>query len=723
MTAQDSVFDGDHADPRGPTFASLCVMMILVPVVGIVVVAGGEQARHVVAAADGPTIDPSHALDLCDRTQAGTGLLTQVTPRCAAAVADPANPWLTLDLARTLVKLGRLEQARKIMAESVAGGAVPSDALRAGIIFADETANADVAAVLIAQLQARVATQTDDPIDTSGPGQVRALRHSGGAVGTPATVSTAIPSAQQAYVDALAGLGAVGRMQDAVASKAGTVAPSTPPRLAEADVTSNSRRSTQAAEPVGLEPVQVFSEGRSNLMPQPAASRPVLTFVNETITQPAVSQGSQQTTAASANSANPTLTNPFRHNPDNGTRTADSTLSINPPDPVLAAIDHEMAELRDRTAPNVQGGFEYRNHSGDSGLSLLNEYSIPLRTTVSLNAGGQLRLEATPTRLTSGSIDSSTASNFGRFGSSALSLNSSGGAVSFGGVAPGNQQAEGLGLDLGYNLNSLKADVGSTPLGFRTTNVIGGVEWAPQLTDHVRLRLTGERRAVDETLLSYAGASDPRTGQTWGGVTRTGGRVQLEADAGKLNVYAAAGGSVLQGVHVQSNTVLNLQAGGFLPIWHTPEQELRTGLNLNYSQFERNLGNFTLGQGGYFSPQSYISAIVPLTYRQKVDKDFSYEVGVGVGVQSYRESGSDYFPIDPKLQALWAAKVADIPGLSATYPANNLTGLAGSATATMDYSITPSITLSARLEYQHVGNYHEAIGLLLGKYVFNGADQ
>jgi len=39
-------------------------------------------------------------------------------------------------------------------------------------------------------------------------------------------------------------------------------------------------------------------------------------------------------------------------------------------------------------------------------------------------------------------------------------------------------------------------DAGTTPLGFRTTNVVGGVEVAPLLTDSLRLRVTAERRAV-----------------------------------------------------------------------------------------------------------------------------------------------------------------------------------------------------------------------------------
>lgn len=421
----------------------------------------------------------------------------------------------------------------------------------------------------------------------------------------------------------------------------------------------------------------------------------------------------------------PVLINPFRRTVGAAVQTTDATVAINPrsPDPVLASIDREMAELRDLTAPTGQAGFEFRTRSGDAGLSRLNQYAIPMQATFSPYGVGRVKLEMTPTILNAGRLDGSSVTNYARFGSAGLALQGAGSSVSYVSAAPDSQQATGLALNLGYELNGFKTDIGSTPLGFRTTNVLGGIEWAPQISDRVRLRLIGERRAVTDTLLSYAGTSDPRTGQIWGGVTRTGARAQLEASVDKLDMYVAAGGAILQGTNVQNNTMFNVQAGAFVPIWRTADQELRVGLNLTYFQYAKNLEFFTLGHGGYFSPQSYMSAIIPINYRGKINEDFSYEANVGLGVQTYRTSAADYYPSDPALQAAWATTTAGIPGLSATYSATSRTGLAGNARMSLDYNITPNLRLSARLAYQQVGDYREASSLIFAKYTFNGADQ
>ncbi|CAH2602385.1 Cellulose synthase operon protein C [Rhodovastum atsumiense] len=415
--------------------------------------------------------------------------------------------------------------------------------------------------------------------------------------------------------------------------------------------------------------------------------------------------------------------NPFRRGGEPAMRTADTTLTILPrdTDPLLRDIDRDIATLRNEVAPWVQGGLDIRGRSGDSGTSRLTQYTTPLQANFSPGGTGRLRIDITPTILDAGRLDGNNPWAYSSFGSTGLALQGSGTSVTYGGPTVPSQQASGVGLGLAYLLNSLKVDVGSSPLGFPTTNVLGGIEWAPQLTEKLRLRLTGERRAIEDSLLSYAGTRDPVTGQTWGGVTRTGGRAQLELSAGPMELHAGVGGAMLRGRHVQDNSMVTVQAGGSLPLWKTPTQELRGGLELTYFQYAKNLSGYTLGQGGYFSPQSYVSAIMPITYREQVNDWLSWEVGVGAGVQSYRSSSSDYFPLDPALQGAWAAKAATMTGMTAQLPASSKTGFAGSARAAVDYAVSPSLTLSGRFGYQQVGNFREATGMLVAKYVFNGA--
>ena len=63
------------------------------------------------------------------------------------------------------------------------------------------------------------------------------------------------------------------------------------------------------------------------------------------------------------------------------------------------------------------------------------------------------------------------------------------------------------GLGVGYQRGELvSADIGTSPLGFLTTNLVGGIEVAPKLADDSAAAAAAERRMVTDSLLSYGGA-------------------------------------------------------------------------------------------------------------------------------------------------------------------------------------------------------------------------
>ena len=232
------------------------------------------------------------------------------------------------------------------------------------------------------------------------------------------------------------------------------------------------------------------------------------------------------------------------------------------PDPETEEIDRNIAALRDAVAPSAQAGFGYRSRSGSSGLDALDAATLPMEATYSPGGYGQVKLTVTPTLLSSGSIGGGV-TNQQRFGTQALGLSTNGatGVTTLAGASAGDQNAQGVGLDAAYSMQNFKLDVGSSPFGFREQNVVGGAEWAPQLSDHVRLRLLAERRAVPDSILAFAGTVDPRTGQTWGGVVQDHARATLEFSAGKADFYALGGWATFTGTHVQNNSEFEAGAG------------------------------------------------------------------------------------------------------------------------------------------------------------------
>ena len=383
-------------------------------------------------------------------------------------------------------------------------------------------------------------------------------------------------------------------------------------------------------------------------------------------------------------------------------------------DPLGRDIARGIAALREEVAPKMQVGVSLRGRSGEGGLSRLVEWMLPVEASFSPGGRGTLKVQVVPTVLDAGTPSAGRGRRFGT-------------AAAFEpGAAPdaGPQDAAGVGLNLSYVYRFIAADVGVTPLGFRRVTPVGGVELAPEIAPDLRLRATAERRAVTDSVLSYAGARDPASGQTWGGVTRNRGRVQLEWTPGPASLYAGVGGAYLGGDRVRDNAQIEVGAGGSYPILRTPTGELRAGLDLFYTAYDWNLRHFSLGHGGYFSPQSHFAALIPITWRQQVGERFSYRIGGSVGFQTYREAASAVFPGRASAaQTALSGPPAATPGPATFYPARGESGLIGGAFADAEYKLTDTLRVGARARFQRAGDFTDGTALVYARYAFDGVQR
>lgn len=442
----------------------------------------------------------------------------------------------------------------------------------------------------------------------------------------------------------------------------------------------------------------------------------------------------------------------------------------------LRQVDEMMQDLQQKTGMWVQGGVEIRGRDGESGTSKLTEAKAPLTWSSSPFGESRFEFTATPITLSAGSasgdawrrygtnplnnaisnitssIDNTensadpTAANFSDlldYNGENLSPMTDAGLANLASLydsgrlkalsvsnfkssldnrissSTESQKASGVELAMALSGEQYRVDIGTTPLGQDLSTLVGGVQWSPKLTDYLTLMFKGERRAVTDSLLSYVGMKDAYSGKTWGRVTKNGGSVQLGYDDGDAGFYVNGGGYSYLGENVASNTSMNASAGVYLRPYHDDFRALQTGLNVSWMDFSKNLSYYTYGQGGYFSPQNYVSVSLPVDFSQKID-NWKLNVGGSVGYQSYSQDSSDYFPTNGEAQDL----LKDLYDLGYArdyrYGGSSESGVGYTVRAGVDYNVNKEMTIGGKVGYDTFGNYNESTAGLYFRYMLGG---
>jgi Tfp pilus assembly protein PilF len=396
--------------------------------------------------------------------------------------------------------------------------------------------------------------------------------------------------------------------------------------------------------------------------------------------------------------------NPFLH----GTTLAATGSAPN--DELTRQILRDIKIAETNNAPQVSFGPSLHIRSGSPGLDQLTALSATIEGQIAApGIGGRLVVKADPVLLNSGQIGS-TLATLQRFGTNPV--------LGAGAVTPKNTSASGMGLGIGYTLRDvIKLSAGTSPLGFKSPSLIGSFEVAPRITDTLRLRVTADRHAMTDSLLSWAGLTDPSSRITWGSVVSSGGRAQIEGPMGRGSFYVGGGHAVLTGQHVAGNNRTEAGTGFAYPLLKDPNGELTAGADLVYFGFANNQRAYTLGNGGYFSPQSYGAINIPLDYRGK-SGDLDYRVGVSAGYATFRESSNAVFPNNPDLQRQLERAAASNSLLITRTPALTRNGFVGGVRVDLAYQLTPTLSLAGSLRYDQAPQFDETNVLvkLLGKF-------
>ena len=368
----------------------------------------------------------------------------------------------------------------------------------------------------------------------------------------------------------------------------------------------------------------------------------------------------------------------------------------------------------------VGGTGSARYRSGTVGYDRLTD----LETTfeASFTASNNVRFSIVPKAVFLNSGQLSVTNYTGVTGSPVLgSLNTATATYS-----PGEQSANGVGGEFQVTARRFAAAIGYTPYQFLVENVTGRALFKPD--DHFTLFVN--RDSVNETQLSYAGLRDPGTatavygGNIWGGVVQTGGGVRFDMGNERAGFYITGDGGELTGYHVLDNSKVEGSMGAYFLAHTFPGYgKINVGVSLfgmHYAHEERQL---SYGLGGYFSPDAYFLASVPITYTGRYGPNFHYTIAGAVGVQTFQEDSQLYFPLDRGLQTGFQTSQNCVTAQIANhtcgmYPTNSNTGGNYSINSEGVYRIADHWFAGGFLSANNTNNYNTVTAGFFVRYLF-----
>ncbi len=84
--------------------------------------------------------------------------------------------------------------------------------------------------------------------------------------------------------------------------------------------------------------------------------------------------------------------------------------------------------------------------------------------------------------------------------------------------------------------------------------------------------------------------------------------------------------------------------GYYYKVINENNRRVTVGLNNMIWHYDKDLSGYTLGQGGYYSPQEYLSFAVPVTWRQRTE-NWSWELGGSVSWSHSRTQTQARYPL------------------------------------------------------------------------------
>lgn len=271
-----------------------------------------------------------------------------------------------------------------------------------------------------------------------------------------------------------------------------------------------------------------------------------------------------------------------------------------------------------------------------------------------------------------------------------------------------SQKDSGASVAVGWRNDTWNVDIGTTPMGFNVVDVVGGLSYSNSIGS-VGYTVEGHRRPISSSLLAFGGQKDPNTGTTWGGVRADGGGISLSYDKGDANgVWASLSADSLTGKNVDDNWRARWMAGYYYKLINENNRRVTVGLNNMVWHYDKDLSGYSLGQGGYYSPQKYLSFAVPINWRQRTD-NWSWELGGSVSWSHSKNNNQARYPKQNLLPI-------NYPNAGQIDDGSSSSGFGYTAHALIERRVSSNWYVGASIDIQQAKDYTPSHALLYVRY-------
>ncbi|ELY3085434.1 TPA: cellulose synthase complex outer membrane protein BcsC [Klebsiella aerogenes] len=372
-------------------------------------------------------------------------------------------------------------------------------------------------------------------------------------------------------------------------------------------------------------------------------------------------------------------------------------------------IRSDAADLYRQQDLNVTLEHDYWGSSGTGGYSDLKAHTTMLQVDAPLY-DGRMFFRTDVVNMNAGTFSTNSDGGYSPSWGTCGEISCYGGSK--------NQSDGGASVAVGWKNDTWSGDIGTTPMGFNVVDVVGGLSYSGD-AGPVGYTVNVHRRPISSSLLSFGGQkdnpNDGHTGTTWGGVRAAGGGISLSYDKGEANgIWSSLGADQLTGKNVEDNWRVRWMTGYYYKAINENNRRVTVGLTNMIWHYDKDLSGYTLGQGGYYSPQEYLSFSVPVIWRQRTE-NWSWELGGSVSWSHSRTQTQARYPLLNLIPSQYRYEASQLKEQGSSSQ-----GFGYTARALVERRVTGNWFVGAAVDIQQAKDYTPSHALLYVRYSASG---